>query len=267
MVTRDKTMNENKNETKREKPRFKMIPIIAGSAILGLAASFGVFALIPSNATSLITAGISQEEDGKINKIDVPNAEEIKIGDGEKDTTNNANEITIEGGEDPYALQRSGENAGTGVGTSTGGNSSGSTGGGYSPPSSGGSESSQPVNTAYCPSSRGENPALYDSCRAGYVAPTIVGSITSCYPIDKAAGAWSVTVSWSANGGNWRGHWNGGSSRTMTHYTSPGEATSGELLMVGASASLTITDMNGWGWKIDEVYGSFPGVPMNSVCS
>lgn len=231
---------------------------LALGVLVGAVIAAVVVQVVPRQATMGIFAGTSTGQG-----IVMPTLEEIKSArassnDGEV----NANDIPPD--EEEFI------DAGGGSGGSSGGGSggSGSGGGGYSPndyfPDDTGGSGDSGQN--YCPQSRAENPVLYDSCRAGYVPPTIqFGGVTSCYPIDKNAGIWSITWTWRAVGGNWNGVWNGGQTFTSNYYTSPGEAHSGPIL-IGESISITILDMNGWGYKIDEVHGTFGGVQMNTVC-
>lgn len=258
------------NNTDNRNPSGKKTILLASiSALLGLAMAGTLFMFIPNGTTSAIESkGInSTKNTNQINGVDMPNADEIQITDSDRMKENNQTIDT--GNENDNNSNSSGSNSSNG-GNSANGSSGGSSGGS----NSGGSNNSgyvpapepAPIQQNYCPGSRGENPTLWDSCRAGYVAPTIqFGGVTSCYPIDKNAGIWSITWTWQAVGGNWNGVWNGGQTFTSNYYTSPGEAHSGPIL-IGESISMTIYDMNGWGYKIDEVYGSFGGVQMNTVC-
>lgn len=227
---------------------------IALGVLVGAVIAAVVVQVVPRQATLGIFAGASADQG-----IVMPTLDEVKSARA----SSNDGEVNAEGvppGEEEFI------DAGGSSGGGSGG--SGSGGGGYSPndyfPDDTGGSGDSGQN--YCPQSRAENPALYDSCRAGYVPPTIqFGGVTSCYPIDKNAGTWSVSWTWVAVGGNWNGVWNGGPAQTSTLVTAPGEADPG-LILAGRSASITILDMNGWGYKIDEVHGTFGGVQMNTVC-
>lgn len=255
-------MKNTNNENGRK--RFKTLILATVSGMLGLALAGTIFALVPTVQTVASSAAPgaapATSTSKPSNSIALPSSSEIKLPASANDSPTTANGTSG---------NTSGSNGSSGSKTSTGGTSNtggGSTGNGGSD-ISGGSSS----NGNVCPETRGENPALWDSCRAGYVAPTVQwGGVLSCTPIDKSAGTWSVTYKWNAVGGNWRGYWEGtGASdgvNTVIVTVNPGEA-SEEPILLGRYANIVVQDMNGWGWIIDRVYSnSSPYIPMNTVC-
>lgn len=124
--------------------------------------------------------------------------------------------------------------------------SGGSTGGGSSKPTA-------------CPATRGEDPATWDACRAGYIAPTIAfDSIVSCKPYDSTGTIWVVVQKFKVVGGNYRTvSWSGlnnNASGTNTVYLRGihADQMTSELPM-SVSADLSVGSMNGLPGNIDYI--------------
>lgn len=266
--------DENSSQGRRKR---NLVPVIsAASAALGLAVAAAVFSVTAGNSS--VTAGISVPASASASasapSVSHSASPSAAPGSTTPGTSDSSPSTGSSGGSKKSASGGSSSTGSTSGGSSSGGSASnGSTsGGGSSAAPAPAPPAPAPAPTS-CPGSRGENPALWDACRAGYVAPTIsFGGLVSCTAVDRAAGTWAVTYRLTASGGNYRGSWsgmtnNGNGTDTVNIYGLPAGAL-GSPVPMSASGGMMMSAMNGLQGWIDEVdYSDVVMVTLSSVCS
>lgn len=138
--------------------------------------------------------------------------------------------------------------------------SSGSSSGGSSTPAPAPEQSAPipapapaPVSN-WCPQSRGENPAVYDACRAGFSMPSGAEytGVVSCSPANGERTAWNVTIGVRLVGGSygatsWHGFSGGGNSGTtsFTIHGIPEDQLGYESVLSNFDFSVSFQSMDG----------------------
>lgn len=252
-----------KNKETREKRGI--VPMLSAvAAVLGIATASFVFAAVGGTAgTAQQTATISVPGETTTTTgstpittpSDTPVPEPIAISGTPDSSTSSGSAASGSTGTKPGS--KSGSSGG-----STGSTGSGSTGSG------GTSTKPKPAPTS-CPLTRAEDPALWDACRAGYVAPKIeFAGLVSCTPANDAKTNWNLTYSFRLSGGNYKGaDWddnNGTTTILLKGYPIDGPGDTHSLI---ASAEVAILPMNGLKGVIDILtFDRVISVPTGQFC-
>jgi hypothetical protein len=245
-----------KNKETRQKRGI--VPLLSAvAAVLGIATASFVFVAVGGNAETVKTTqspAISVPSETNTTTTETPSATPSETP---------STEPVVSGGD----TSSTGSGT-TGTKPSTGGSNSngstGSTGNG----STGGGTKPKPAPTS-CPLSRSDDPATWDACRAGYVAPKIeFAGLVSCTPANDAKTNWNLTYAFRLSGGNFKGvDWSNSNGKTtilVKGYPIDGP---GDTYPLIASVDVAMLPMNGLSGLIDMLsFSRTIDVPTGQFC-
>jgi hypothetical protein len=223
-------------DTEKRGKRFTLPVLMSASAALGLVAAAALF-----NILGVAVAPHASAESGTGLTIRQSTATPTMTPTAPAPKTTDAPHVTPDPKADPGTSTQPKPNPTHTTKPTTPG---GATGGGTKP--------------TRCPDSRAEDPTVWDSCHAGYVAPRIVfAGIVACRP-GKVANSWILTEKFAISGGRYaKVTWdslsnNAGGTTDVTLTDTPVSGLTNPA-QFGARASLNIWSMSGTGGIIDIV--------------